>query len=389
MRSSLLAVLAAAAVSPLLALSFANFGSADGRGETRVTGPVVRDNLAVYFVHGKSTPGEVPLTLEEALLNGVVKVHETGSVNELEIENLGAQEVFVQSGDIVKGGQQDRALLVSQVLPPHSGRVAVASFCVEQGRWSGRTGEDAHTFATAAAVVPSREIKLAMKRPLDDSAARPLAHAEAASHERVTGHSRDNAFVNVLETSDRQQEVWNDVRNAQAKLSTSLGAQVSSNRSASSLQLALENEKLVAAQDAYVAALQPAGESEDDVIGYVFAVNGKLNSADLYPSNGLFRKMWLKLLRASAIEAIGHKDEPGADAPSVEAVRAFLADAERGAAREKPLNAGARLETREGETAYLFETERPAPVAQAAADAAADAPAAPPTAWVHRNYLAK
>ena len=27
-----------------------------------------------------------------------------------------------------------------------------------------------------------------------------------------------------------------------------------------------------------------------------FAVNGKLNSAEIYPSNGLFRKMWPKLL---------------------------------------------------------------------------------------------
>src|SRR5207247_6429616 len=118
------------------------------------------------------------------------------------------------------------------------------------------------------------------------------------------------------------------------------------------------NEKLIDAQHAYVNALKAAGEADDDIIGYLFAVNGKLNSADLYPSNGLFRKMWNKLLNASAIEAIGHKDEPRAAAPSPEAVTAFLADAERGKASEKPLNAGARLDTRDGEQAYLFETAR-------------------------------
>jgi hypothetical protein len=81
--------------------------------EYRVTGPVVHENLAIYLVRGKSAAGPVPLTLEEALAKGAVKVHETGNVNELQIENLGAGEVFVQSGDIVKGGQPDRVLTVS------------------------------------------------------------------------------------------------------------------------------------------------------------------------------------------------------------------------------------------------------------------------------------
>ncbi len=62
--------------------------------------------------------------------------------------------------------------------------------------------------------------------------------------------------------------------------------------------------------------------------------------------------------------------------PSVEAVTAFLAAAEAGKASEKALNAGVRLETREAEKAYLFETARAA------------SPSAP-ASWVHRNYLAK
>ena len=60
-------------------------------------------------------------------------------------------------------------------------------------------------------------------------------------------------------------------------------------------------------QDAYLKALQKEGEKAGDVIGYVFAINGKLNSAEVYPSNGLFRKMWPKLLKASVTEAIGRR----------------------------------------------------------------------------------
>src|ERR1700754_1750656 len=137
--------------------------------EYRVSGPVVHENLAIYLVHGKSAAGPVPLTLEEALAKGAVKVHETGNVNELQIENLGLGEVFVQSGDIVKGGQQDRVLTVSLLLPQKSGRIPIASFCVEQGRWSARGKEDVKTFATASAAIPSREAKIAMKAPVTAS----------------------------------------------------------------------------------------------------------------------------------------------------------------------------------------------------------------------------
>src|SRR6202030_169467 len=95
----------------------------------------------------------------------------------------------------------------------------------------------------------------------------------------------------LAEIGVRQRQVWESVRTTQGRLTSSLGAQVRSVQSASSLQLALENERLMDAQKGYINALKAAGESEDDIIGFAFAVNGNINSADVYPSNGLFRKM--------------------------------------------------------------------------------------------------
>ena len=108
----------------------------------RLSGPVSHGNLAIYFVHGASRSGPVPLTLQEAMEKKVVEVREIGRVNEVLLENVGDEEVFIQAGDIVKGGQQDRVLSVSLMLPPRSGAVSVASYCVESGRWSARGGED-------------------------------------------------------------------------------------------------------------------------------------------------------------------------------------------------------------------------------------------------------
>jgi len=316
--------------------------------EYRVSGPVAHENLAIYLVHGTSAAGAVPLTLDEALRKGAVKVHETGTVSELQIENLGTDEVFIQAGDIVKGGQQDRVLTVSLVLPPKSGRIPIASFCVEQGRWSARGKEDVKTFATAAASVPSREAKLAIRAPAQPAAARSAVPASP------------------------QQQLWAKVRKVQDGLSANLGAPVQAAASQSSLQLSLENEKLKDAQDAYLKALLKEGEAADDVVGYVFAIDGKLNSAEVYPSNGLFRKMWPKLLKASITEAIGQKNSGAADpVPTNDAALAFLDHAAKGAASERPLPASVRLETRQAENAFYFETRRAN------------------GAFVHRSYLAK
>jgi hypothetical protein len=298
-------------------------------------------------------------------------VHETGNVNELQIENLGADEVFVQSGDIVKGGKQDRVLTVSLILPPKSGRIPIASFCVEQGRWTARGKEDVSTFTTASAVVPSREAKIAMKAPMPAAPAPAAGPASTGTMDRMSRlYARPSAHA-PSETGSRQQQVWDKVRKVQDGLSSNLGTTVNAAASQSSLQLALENEKLKDAQAAYLKALEPAGEKDGDVIGYIFAVNGKLNSAEVYPSNGLFRKMWPKLLQASVTEAIGQKQESAEATPASEAALAFLVAAQQGQASEKPLPAKVQLETRSADKAFFFETRRAS------------------GAWVHRSYLAK
>ena len=155
----------------------------------RLSGPFAHENLAIYLVHGAPGGGPVPLTLQEALETGGFKVYETNDVNELAVQNLGGDPVFIQSGDIVKGGQQDRVLTVSLVLPPKSGRVSIGAFCVEQGRWAARGKERADSFSSAAEALPSREAKLAIKAP------KPAA-----------------------DIGSRQHEVWRGVADMQGKL---------------------------------------------------------------------------------------------------------------------------------------------------------------------------
>jgi hypothetical protein len=341
-----------AALSLCLAQLAGSNANAEPGDDYRLSGPAVHGNLAIYFVHGKSRSGPVPLTLAEALAEKTIEVREIGQVNELQVENTGSEEIFIQSGDIVKGGQQDRVLSVSLLLKPHSGPLEIASFCVEQGRWSARGGEDAAKFSSANASLPSRAAKIEM-------AGTALPQIDGADAQSV---------------SKRQREIWKSVTEIQGKLSSHLGAPVAAPPSRTSLQLALENGGLERAQAEYVKALQPLGETDDDIVGYIFAVNGKLNSADIYPSNGLFRKMWPKLLRASATEALGERNGAAQPAPPVAEASGFLASPRDLPSVEKNAGSGGSIEMRES-AKTLFTEAKPA--------------AAPASAWVHRNYLAK
>jgi len=338
---------------PFAASAFA----ADG---IQVSGPIVHDNLAIYLVHGSGAGGAVPLTLQEALAKGAVKVRETGSVNELTVENTGKDEVYVQAGDIVKGGQQDRVLSVDLLLPPRSGAVSIAAFCVEPGRWTARGNEDVRQFSSAAAAMPSHEAKVAMR-----------AYAVTAAPPAGAAASAVSSYAGGAGVGESQQEIWALARKTQDSLSRSVGAPVAAPASPSSLQLSLENEKLKQAQAAYIAALQGAGETGDDIVGYIFAINGKINSGDVYASNALFRKMLSKLLAANVTEAISVKEAAGAAPPPVKDVAAFLAKASAGVKAERAINAGVHLATLDGDASLYAETRR--------ADGS----------WVHRNYLAK
>jgi hypothetical protein len=323
----------------------------------RISGPYAHANLALYFAHGPSAPGPVPLTLQEALAKKQVLVHETGDVNRLIIENRGGDEVFVQAGEIVKGGKQDRVLTVSLLLPKNSGPVPIGAYCVEQGRWQARGKEDSSRFSSSDAAVPSRKAKLAMKAP---------APEHAVPIDRIIRPGRHESDV-----GRRQHEVWRDVAETQRKLAGTVGAPVESRESRSSLQLSLENRRVRTTVAEYVAALAPAIDKAPDALGLAFAINGAVNSADLYPSHGLFRKLWPKLLSAAATEAVAEKNGKTGTPPKTEEILAFIEKSERGKAGERRIDARTTLGTRETEKSYYFEARR--------ADGAV----------FHKNYLAR
>ncbi len=305
----------------------------------KITGPYTCQNLSIFLLHGKDRgPEHRYLTLQEALAEKKAVVHETSQVNELTIENFSGQEIYIQSGDIVKGGKQDRVLAFDLLIPPHSGRVPLASFCVEQGRWQRRGQETASQFSSSDTQLVTKDLKIAAKH------------------------------------LNSQGEVWKNVADAQTKLGAKLGAPVNAAQSASSLQLSLENEKVRETVEQYEQKLLPAVTGKNNVIGFACAINGKINSADLYSSHELFIKLWPKLLKASATEALAEREKTLASPPpSPQVVWSCLEEAGKGKSSEKQVSSRIRMVTRESESILLFETR----------DQNKN------NDWIHQNYLRK
>ena len=304
----------------------------------RLSGPYTHGNLTVFLVHGKDLTNKTFLTLQEALAQKKVRVYETKDVNSLAIQNLSNEDVYVQSGDIVRGGDQDRMISIDFIVPPRSGRMPIAAFCVESGRWSKRGTEESSNFSSSENMVATKDLKLAAKK------------------------------------EQSQQAVWKNVSVAQEKLSANVGGDVKAPASRSSLELTVENDKVKETSGAYIDALSGILQGKSDVIGYVFAINGHVNSADVYASRALFAKLWPKLLKASAVEAVAELNKDAAAQPVVsEVVHSFLLDSEKARSEERQVTPRVKMVTREDEKNIFFETQ----------DRAAN------DGWVHRNYIRK
>lgn len=308
-------------------------------GDYTISGPYVHDNLSVFLIHGQDKVKKNYLTLQEALDRKIVVVHETGNVNELSIENVSPdQEVYVQSGDIVKGGRQDRTIAMDFICPPRSGNMPIAAFCVEHGRWQQRGAEAAAVFASSNDAIAGKDLKLAARKAMS------------------------------------QQEVWQQVAQNQQKLSANAAKPVTDPRSQSSLQLSLESKPVQDNTQAYVKTLEPIVNGKSDVVGYAFAINGKVNSADIYANHDLFVKLWPKLIKSSAVEAFADTEKGKQFAAArAESVQACIEDAERGKASKKDVTPRVQVITKETEKNIAFETRD-----SAAGEAA-----------VHSNYVAK
>jgi hypothetical protein len=202
-------------------------------------------------------------TLDEALGAGsldVAEINEGGSVPTLKVTNKSDLMAFLMAGEQLIGAKQNRILNVSMMIPAAS-TLSVPVSCVEAGRW--------HT----------RSAKFASGGSLSHGMLNKMLSSQTQAGYRAGG----------TPTSD-QQAVWHEV-------SRKLSAMGSVSPSQALDQVYADHRKRL---DDLLARMRPP----EDCHGVVFAVAGQIAGADLFDHPETLSKLWTKLVRAYALDAM-------------------------------------------------------------------------------------
>ena len=372
--------------------------------------PRVYRNLSVTPVYDLgAAASDTYITLDEGLKARTVQVQELkdgGSVNTLYITNRDKKPLYVMAGEVVLGGQQDRAIGKDIIVASGKTRVPVAVFCVEHGRWTGHADFDSSAKSVAAADIrlnaqdgdfkAEHQVALAQSRMAGTIPARPAltdttinAYGVAGTPPIVERQSADaaNPAVNTLtdnsgladeEVGRAQQQVWDKVATKNARFKTA--SDTGTYRTA----LNMTGGDVSQNAPAYVKALAESLGHDPHLVGVVAAVNGKIVASDVFSDPVLFQKLWPKLLRSYAADAIekGNDGKPQAVAITPAQVNAFYTGAVSGKAQEEnktESGANTRLESSQATTFRLV----PSSTEKAAVEGASAAKA------VHETVLHK
>jgi len=261
-----------------------------------VSGPHVHDNMTVFLLHAKDQDAREFLTLDKGLDQKLVTVSEKAQeqVGELLIENKSDKHLFLQEGDRIQGGKQDRIIVTSLVIPPKSGPMPLPTFCCEQGRWT--LGSSGKGFMNASNTILA-----------------PQGVRAAAKYTPGMGG---------------QGRVWDEVARSKGEASAKLSAPNTN----TTLNETLDSKQVKKLCDDCARALGDLPAKHADAIGVAIAVNGKVEEINVYPNAAVLRAIYPRLVQSYALQAALVKDQlKGKPAPAVaaEAVEKFMAGKEK------------------------------------------------------------
>jgi hypothetical protein len=264
-----------------------------------VLAPIRHGNLTVFpVVSARSFDTEEFLTLDEGLRSGEVIVTESGGlqplmrrlrpptppgpqVNQLVLINNSKRPLILLAGEIVTGGKQDRVIGKDRIVPAESDPLNLSVFCVEPGRWTGssdRFGVGAG--GTAAGAVPA-----------------PMA--------------APNVRAKAMADKD-QQQVWSEVAKTRSAMAETVTVETAAEAISgiSSYARVMDNHEVKQRVDSVAEPIQRNYQSliqqlrDQQAVGVVVAVNGRMVWADIFASTNLLEKYWPKLVRSYAAEAV-------------------------------------------------------------------------------------
>ena len=293
-------------------------------GDYKVLAPITHGNLTIFpIVSAKTHDTGDFLTLDDGIRSGDVMVTEVGNlhgvmqrrpnaqyrygnaeVNRLVLVNNSKRPLILLAGEIVTGGKQDRVVGKDRIVPPESDPVDLNVFCVEPGRWVETPGKG--KFDTHAAVMAQPSVRKKAMVDADQQkvwaevgrsnramvmAAAPPAHPSATP---VPGSTSETVAV----TAQAAQ-----VETYSSESLRSLGGTTSYAKTRENKQIQKQVDDITEPmQKSYASVIHQL--RNQNAVGVVVAVKGRIVWADIFASPALLSKYWPKLLQSYAAEAL-------------------------------------------------------------------------------------
>jgi hypothetical protein len=215
-----------------------------------------------------------------------------GEVNRLMVVNKTTKPLLLMPGEVIVGGSQDRTIAQEAVIAATGEPVPIDVYCVEHGRWR------AYSESEAAA-----RTAIDLSIDADDVA----ESSQAGRFVGKAGYANKQTRL-AAQSQAGQDRVWEEVASAK-RLSQVVTASGDFTANYTSDEV---NQKL----KPYVEAIQSEIAGQPQVVGVIVAINGKTESVDLFESTPLFTKVWPKLLKSYALDAVHASEADDADAVS-------------------------------------------------------------------------
>jgi hypothetical protein len=230
-------------------------------------------HLKIFSLVTKKMPQQSYMTLDQAMKMGWLNIREIGSgeVNAVEVRNTGAHMVFILTGEIISGAKQDRMLSEDLLLPPHSGWIRAPVYCVEHGRWTRAPAE----FTSDALLVP-------------------------------------NALRKRASITESQSAVWDEIASCQDRLGIASETRT--------VRANYVDDRIQKKVDDYVQQFERIPRLSHNTVGVVVTTGDRIICCDIFANNTLLTKLWPKLVKSYAMDAI---DSDRATVPE-DVVVAFL-----------------------------------------------------------------
>jgi hypothetical protein len=320
-------------------------------GDYKVLAPISHGDLTIFpIVSAKVHDTSEFITLDEGIRSGDVVVTEVGNlhstmrrrppyvqrpysgaeVNRLVLVNNSKHPLILLAGEVVTGGKQDRVVGKDRIVPAESDPVDLSVFCVEHGRWI----ETSTKFDTHASVMLQPSVRMkAMAEQDQQKVWDAVGESRAAMAMAVAPPSPNPAATPAPSAGTGggvSVEAGGGVGTTSETVEVTAAPSVVELNSTTSYAKARENKAVKKQLESIVQPMQKSYESvikqlrNQNAIGVVVAVKGRIVWADMFASTALLDKYWPKLLESYATEAM---TASGARAEvSIKDAQAFLDD---------------------------------------------------------------